>query len=82
MFPWPCAYCYLNKERIKITKVKALEGYGIAGRVEKSDEELLVGTGKGLISVIELQPEGKKLMSGKEFLMGRRLKKDTFFDGP
>jgi len=82
MFPWPCAYCYLNKERIKITKVKALEGYGIAGRVEKSDEELLIGTGKGLISVIELQPEGKKLMSGKEFLIGRRLKKDTFFDGP
>jgi len=82
MFPWPCAYCYLNKERIKITKVKALEGCGIAGRVEKSDEELLIGTGKGLISVIELQPEGKKLMSGKEFLIGRRLKKDTFFDGP
>ena len=82
MFPWPCAYCYLNKERIKITKVKALEGCGIAGRVEKSDEEILIGTGKGLISVIELQPEGKKLMSGKEFLIGRRLKKDTFFDGP
>ena len=81
MYPWPCAYCYLNGERIKITQVKALEGEGVAGRVEKADEELLVGTGRGLISMIEIQPEGKRPMAGREFLRGRRLKKGAFFDG-
>jgi methionyl-tRNA formyltransferase len=82
MYPWPCAYCYLNGERIKITQAKALDGHGIAGRVEKAGGELLVGTGKGLISVIQLQPQGKRLMNAKEFLMGRRLEKGTFLDGP
>ncbi len=82
MYPWPCAYCYLNQERIKITQAKALEGHGLSGRVEKADEELLVGTGEGLISLTELQPEGKRLMTAKDFLIGRRLKKGIFFDGP
>lgn len=82
MYPWPSAYCYLNKERIKITRVKALEGSGIAGRVEKADEEIIVGTGGGLISIIELQPEGKRLMTAKDFLQGRRLKVGIFFDEP
>jgi len=80
MYPWPCAYCYLNKERIKITRVKMLEGSGIPRRVEKTGEELIVGTGEGLISVIELQPEGKIPMSAKAFLQGRRLKEGAFFD--
>ena len=80
MFPWPSAYCYLNKERIKITEVKVLEGRGMAGRIEKADEELVVGTEKGLISIIVLQPEGKRPMTAKEFLMGRRLKGGAFFN--
>ncbi len=37
-----------------------LEGPGIVGRVEKTGKELIVGTGKGLISIIDLQPEGKR----------------------
>lgn len=82
MYPWPCAYCYLNKERIKITKVKILEGSGVAGRVEKAGEELIVGTGEKLISIIELQSEGKRLMTAKAFLQGRRLKEGVFFDEP
>jgi len=80
MYPWPCAYCYLNKERIKITRVKMLEGSGIPRRVEKTGEELIVGTGEGLISIIELQPEGKIPMSAKAFLQGRRFKEGAFFD--
>jgi methionyl-tRNA formyltransferase len=82
MYPWPCAYCYLKNERIKITRVKVLKGPGIAGRVEEAGGQLIVGTGKELISVIELQPEGKKLMTAQDFLRGRRLKEGFFFDGP
>jgi methionyl-tRNA formyltransferase len=82
MFPWPCAYCYLNGERIKITKATVLEGSGQPRRIQKAGDELIVGTGDGLISILELQPEGKKIMSAKAFLHGRRLKEGTFFDEP
>ncbi len=82
-YPWPCAYCYLNRERIKITKVKVLEGSGIPRRVEKTDEgQLVIGTGNGLISIIELQPEGKRQMSVTAFLQGRSIRKGAFFDEP
>jgi len=80
MYPWPCAYCYLNKERIKITRAKVLEGTGSPGRIEKTGEKFIAGTGEGLILIIELQPEGKKPMSAKAFLQGRRLKEGAFFD--
>jgi len=80
MFPWPCAYCYLSKERIKIIRVKALEGFGVPQRIEKAKKgELVIGTGKGLISIIELQPEGKRLMSAKDFLLGRKLEEGSLF---
>lgn len=82
MYPWPCAYCYLNKERIKLIRVKVLEGQGIAGSVNSAEGGILVGTGDGLISIIELQPEGKRRMTAGEFLAGRKLKKGAFFDGP
>jgi methionyl-tRNA formyltransferase len=80
LYPWPCAYCYLNKERIKIIKTKALDGSGMAGRIEKAGDELVVGTEKGLLSILELQPHGKRLMTAREFLAGRRLREGVFFD--
>ena len=82
MYPWPCAYCYLNGERIKIIKAIVLEGSGQPRRIQKAGNELIVGTGNGLISILELQPEGKKIMAAKAFLQGRRLKEGTFFDEP
>jgi methionyl-tRNA formyltransferase len=83
MYPWPCAYCILNKERIKIIRVTALgEGSGKAGRIEETGDKLLVGTAQGLISVLELQPEGKRNMSARDFMQGRRLKTGDFFDEP
>jgi methionyl-tRNA formyltransferase len=82
MFPWPCAYCYLNGERIKITRVSVLEGSGPAGRIEKAGDELIVGTGAGLLSIIELQPEGRRAMTVRDFLGGRRLAAGAFFDEP
>jgi methionyl-tRNA formyltransferase len=82
MYPWPGAYCYLKRERIKINRVKACDGLGTAGRIEKAHEELIVGTGKGLISIIELQPEGKRLMTCSDFLKGRTIKEGIFFNEP
>ncbi|NWF52989.1 MAG: methionyl-tRNA formyltransferase [Nitrospirae bacterium] len=78
LYPWPCAYCYLNNERIKIISAKFLDGVGIPGRIEKSKKgELTIGTGRGLISIVELQPEGKRRMSVEAFLIGRKLEEGT-----
>jgi methionyl-tRNA formyltransferase len=81
MYPWPSAFCYFNGERIKIIKVRTqnTEHRGqketIPGRIVKaSDGELIVETGKGFLAIEELQPEGKKVMSAKAFLSGRKLK--------
>ena len=82
MYPWPCAYCYLKNERIKITKVRASRGSGMPGRIEQAGEELVIGTGEGFITIIELQPQGKRLMAARDFLRGRRLQEGMFFDEP
>jgi methionyl-tRNA formyltransferase len=82
MYPWPCAYCYFKNERIKITKVRESRGSGIPGRIEQAGEELVIGTGEGFITIIEMQPQGKRLMATRDFLRGRRLQEGMFFDEP
>jgi methionyl-tRNA formyltransferase len=83
MYPWPCAYCYFRQERIKITRVSIINGAGIPGRVEKvSKEELIIGTGVELISISELQPEGKRPMDAVAFLQGRSIQEGSFFNEP
>lgn len=80
MFPWPSAYTYLKNERIKIIRAKPIEGEGVAGRIEKASEgKLIIGTGRGLLSIEELQPDGKKIMSASAFLSGRKLKEQDVF---
>ena len=61
MHPWPGAYCYLNGEMIKLIGVKSIAGSGMAGRIEKAHNgEFIAGTGSGLLSIVELQPQNKK----------------------
>jgi methionyl-tRNA formyltransferase len=75
MNPWPSAFCRLGDERIKILKARAVDGSGEPGRIAKaSSGTLTAGTSEGLLVITELQPEGKKAMSGAAFLAGRRLK--------
>lgn len=81
MHPWPGAYCYLNREMIKLVRVKATAGSGMAGRIEKAhNSEFIAGTGSGLLSIVELQPQNKKVMPASAFLQGRSIKEGTYFD--
>lgn len=73
--PWPGAYTFLEGERITIIKALPMDGEGRQGVIERVTKDgLLVGTGSGLLSIIELKPEGKSVMGIKSFLQGRRLK--------
>ncbi|MEW6585004.1 MAG: methionyl-tRNA formyltransferase [Nitrospirota bacterium] len=81
MYPWPGAYCYLNHERIKITGVTVLDGSGEPGSIVNAEERLVVGTGRGLLSIVELQPEGRRIMTARAFLRGRKLCAGVSFNG-
>lgn len=75
MYPWPSAFCYFGDEMIKIIKARPLDGDGLPGRIEKASRgDLIVGTGRGLLLIEELQPQGKKPMPSAAFIAGRRLK--------
>jgi len=41
---------------------------------------LLIGCGRGSLEILELQPEGKRVMSSEEFLRGSRLRSGDGFD--
>ncbi|GAB4545345.1 MAG: methionyl-tRNA formyltransferase [Thermodesulfovibrionia bacterium] len=70
--PWPGAYTFLEGERIIITKVMPMDGEGRGGFIEEvTKDRLIVGTGNGLLSILELKPEGRSVMDIKSFLQGR-----------
>ncbi|MBF0540846.1 MAG: methionyl-tRNA formyltransferase [Nitrospirae bacterium] len=74
LYPWPCAYTFINGERVKIIKAESVEygGSGEAGKIINEDDKgFFIGTASGLLSIIELQPAGKSPMSYKAFLKGR-----------
>lgn len=74
MRPWPGAFCFVEGERTKLLRVRAVEGRGEAGRVaEATRHSLKVGSGRGLLEVLELQPEGGRPMTARDWLQGRRL---------
>lgn len=73
-YPWPGARCIIGGERVRIIKARPLDSEGRPGIIEKvTKDELLIGTGRGLLSILELQPAGRSQMSIKAFLQGRRL---------
>lgn len=81
MNPWPCAYTYYHKKVLKIwtaevamlsadTTVKANGPAGTVASIEK--EAICVNTGHGVIKFLEIQLEGKKRITAREFLLGNQ----------
>ncbi|MBI5196431.1 MAG: methionyl-tRNA formyltransferase [Nitrospirae bacterium] len=80
MNPWPGAYSFLGGKRVKILKAAALDGTGASGLVIKAAQnELTVGAGEGLVSILEVQPEGRPVMSISAFLQGRKISEGMRF---
>ena len=76
MRPWPGAYFFLRGERVGAIKARAVDGQGPPGAVvEARGASLLIGAGKGLLSLAIVQPEGKKPMPAADFLRGRKIMK-------
>ena len=71
--PWPSAYTYIGGKLLKIWSACAdnSECTGECGEVVKVDSDSFsIKTGKGLLKVLELQPEGKRRMKVSDYLNG------------
>jgi len=73
--PYPAAFTFLNNKKLKIfscTKEARTTNTNIGKHITDNKHYLKFGCSNGLISVNDLQLEGKKRMSVEEFLRGYR----------
>jgi methionyl-tRNA formyltransferase len=81
--PWPGAYTFYNGSRLRICKAEIGEGImeDQPGQVVRlSDHGIEMGTKGQRLIITELQPEGKKRMLSKSFLMGNKVEVGDHFD--
>lgn len=68
--PWPGAFMKIDRQNLKIFFASVVDLNGQPGEILRSDKELIVSTGKGALSLVEVQLEGKRQMRAAEFLRG------------
>lgn len=83
--PWPSAYTAFGGKTLKLWEAKVMEEAGFedapCGQVVVCDRHTLaVKTGKGLLSIRELQLEGKKRMDVEAFLRGFPMEAGAVFE--
>ena len=81
--PWPSAYTHLNGKNLKLWQAGVVDENSALkpGTIVKvTKNEILVQTGAGMLSLLEVQLEGKKRMSVDAFLRGYPLEEKTVFE--
>jgi len=85
--PWPATYTHWNSKLLKIWDCDVIEDNDNKYTEFKSGcvcdtgkDFLYIKTGEGILSVNELQLEGKKRMDIATFLVGNRIEKGTCFE--
>ncbi|HEY6308290.1 MAG TPA: methionyl-tRNA formyltransferase, partial [Candidatus Angelobacter sp.] len=74
--PWPGAYTHFRGKNLKIIAARPAEGVSnlSQGELRIDGEKLLAGCGRGtVLELLQVQPEGKKVISAREFVSGYRL---------
>ncbi len=80
--PWPSAYTRLGDKTFKIWKAKVVSDDMTASPgciVKVTKDSIEVQTGKGILSLLEIQLEGKKRMTTDAFLRGYPIEEGTYF---
>jgi methionyl-tRNA formyltransferase len=76
--PWPGAYTFLGGKTLKIYSCRVAGGSGIPGTILQADRSgLVIACSSDSLLVDELQLEGKKRLSVKDFLAGYNIKPGT-----
>ena len=68
--PWPGAFMKVDRQNLKVFSASVVDLNGQPGEVLRSEKDLIVATGKGALSLAEVQLEGKRRMTAGEFLRG------------
>jgi methionyl-tRNA formyltransferase len=74
--PWPLASTTIGGTRCLIHRTAVIGGPADApaGTIVRADgETLAVATGDGVIQILQIQPEGRRPMTAREFLSGHRV---------
>jgi len=71
--PWPGAYTQFRGKNLKLIEARLEEALSnlAPGELRVGDEKLFVGCGaRTVLELLQLQPEGKKIMAAREFING------------
>ncbi|MBN1205716.1 MAG: methionyl-tRNA formyltransferase [Myxococcaceae bacterium] len=72
--PWPGAFTGVNGARLKVHRTKAGTGRGAPGTVLAAGPGgIEVACGEGSLVLLDVQPEGRRVMGAAEFLSGHKL---------
>ncbi|XXF79447.1 methionyl-tRNA formyltransferase [Myxococcaceae bacterium GXIMD 01537] len=72
--PWPGAFTGLGGGRLKVHRARVGQGQGAPGTVLAAGPDgLEVACGEGSLVLLDVQPEGKRVMRAADFLMGHKL---------
>jgi methionyl-tRNA formyltransferase len=82
LHPWPHAFTFLGSRRFIVRRSRwsgepSPEAPGTV--VEAAGDRLAVATGSGVLEITEIQSEGKRPMSAREFLAGHPLSRGERF---
>jgi methionyl-tRNA formyltransferase len=74
--PWPGIYTRFKGKSLKIISAKPVQAASVQadqGELRIADGQLLVGCASGtVLELLQVQPEGKKVISAREFISGYR----------
>jgi methionyl-tRNA formyltransferase len=71
--PWPGAYTIFRSNHLQIRRAAPITQTLAPGQLHVADNRLLVGSGhNSALELFEVQPEGKKRMSARDFVNGYR----------
>ena len=80
--PWPLVSARLDGRRYLLYRT-ACHPDSVAGApgtiVEAAGDRLLVATAKGTLQILQLQPEGRRVLGSREFLAGYRIRPGMTF---
>ena len=74
------AFAFLNGEKIKIfrTKISAEKLNLSAGEIFAAEKKFFVGTGEGILEILEIQVPNSRKMSAKDYLQGHKISEKNF----
>ena len=78
--PWPAASCLIDGQRLRLFSPEVIHKDSPAqpGTLVRAERDgLLIATGRNLLLIREIQPEGKKRMPASAFLCGHSLTAGT-----